>query len=48
MVVDGPIPRLYFFTFVPAFVSMMFLGLRSRCVMPLRCALSSASAISVA
>ncbi len=32
----------------PAFVSMMFAGLRSRWTMPARCALSSASAISMA
>ena len=35
-------------SFVPDLVSMMFPGFRSRCVMPLRCALSSASAISMA
>ncbi len=35
-------------SFAPVLVSMMFPGFRSRCVMPCRCALSSASAISMA
>ena len=35
-------------SFVPDLVSMMLPGFRSRWVMPLRCALSSASAISMA
>ena len=35
-------------SFGPAFVNMMLAGLRSRWMMPWRCALSSASAISVA
>ena len=34
--------------FVPDFVSMTLPGFRSRWVMPLRCALSSASEISIA
>ena len=35
-------------SFVPDLVSMMLPGFRSRCVTPLRCALSSASEISMA
>ena len=35
-------------SFAPDFVSMMLPGLRSRCTMPARCAVSSASAISIA
>jgi hypothetical protein len=34
--------------FEPDLVSMILLGFGSRCVIPLRCALSSASAISMA
>jgi hypothetical protein len=33
-------------SFAPAFVSITFAGFRSRCTIPCRCALSSASAIS--
>ena len=35
-------------SFAPLLVSMMLLGFRSRCTTPARCALSSASAISMA
>ena len=35
-------------SFTPLFVSMTLPGLRSRCTMPARCALSSASAIWIA
>ena len=34
-------------SFTPAFVSMTLPGFRSRCTIPCRCALSSASAISI-
>ena len=35
-------------SFTPVFVSMTLPGFRSRCTIPCRCALSSASAISIA